>query len=647
MKKSLLILALASLIMVDGNAQTDSIRTRFTIIGDLATGRNFHAANFRLVRQGFPSCCATFTSGGGLGLSLGAAIGYDLGLKINDEPLMLGARLSMNDLSGTLTQEEFISYVITGSTVQQGKALHTVTASYAMLGVEPFLSARPLSSIPLRLRVGTMIGMSVGASFSQREELVAPTDPNLKYENGQRVRNVYEGDLPDVTTQFLGNVALSWPVTTTSGLEVSPELSVALPLTNLTSALQWTITPVRIGVSVRYGVQKSAPAPPPPPPPPAPTSRIPVISSRIELAPSMNSVASKDGDVANSTIVVPMIQKRIRRNIVDVPAVLFFEPNSTTPLAGRNDAERLQQKTIEAIRERMNGDPSLRLTVIGSAAADEDPVLARERFAWAVRSLGIDVSRISMKKETPALPEEPALLEEQRNVTFLINGRSEVLTATEVITEQTRFTGYVPFAHVVTCDTACEQQVSAKLRGNPVKIIGTGPALKAVIEPSMLDDIPELLAITSAVSVGNREDSSFVETSDNLGQLIIAGVRDSVVTVNKVAFTDSQEGDVLTLCYFDFNSSAPRSVSDRDLEAVRSAFRAGVAVSLVASTDNLGTEESNRNLAKKRAATVAELLGVDAQKISVVTKVTTNADNATPMSRISNRSVRAVLPRQR
>ena len=649
MKKIIILLALVSSITATCFAQADTTRTRFTIIGDLATGQNIHAANFRLVRPGFPSCCATFTSGGGLGLSLGAAIGYDLGLAINDEPLMLGARLSINDLSGILTQEEFISYVITGSTVQQGKSLHTVTASYAMLGVEPLLSARPLSSIPLRMRVGTMIGIPVGASFSQREELVAPTDPNLKYENGQRIRNVYEGDLPDVTTQFLASVALSWPVTTTSGMEVSPELSVALPLTDLTSGLQWTITPLRVGVSVRYGVQKSAtPPPPPPPPPPVPPKRKPTISSRIELERSLTSVVKDGNDVENTVIVVPMIQKRIRKNVVDVPAVLFFEPNSTSPLVGRNDAERLQQGTIEAIRDRMNSDSSLRLTVIGSAAADEDPVMARERFAWAVRRLGVDVSRVSMKKETPPAPEEPELLEEQRNVTFLINDRSEVLTATESMTEQTYVTGYVPFAHVVTCDSACEQRVSATLGGNPVQVAGTGPALRAVIEPPMLADKAEMLTITSTVSIGDREDSaSYIEKSDALGTLIIAGVRDSTVTVNKVAFAEGQDGDVLTLCYFDFNSSVPRTVSDRDVDAVRAAIRAGVPVSLVASTDNLGTEESNRNLARKRAAAVVDLLGVDAQKISVVTKVTTNGDNATPMSRISNRSVRAVLSRQR
>ncbi|MBU3678045.1 MAG: hypothetical protein FGM32_00370 [Candidatus Kapabacteria bacterium] len=611
-------------------AQPDTALSRFNIGGDLSVGPNLHASNFSVVKQGVPSCCATFTSGVGLGLSIGATVAYDLDADLNAEPLRLGARLSWNSLSGDLSEEEFISHVITGSTVQKGMALHTVAASYSLLGIEPFLSARPIPSIPLRMRVGTMIGLPVGASFSQREELVSPTDPNLKYSNGERVRNAYEGDLPDVTTQFLASVALSWPITTTSGLEVSPELSVALPLTNLTSSLQWTITPVRAGVSVRYGIPKSVPAPPPPPPLPAPpAARIPMISSKIEFASSAD------------TIVVPMVQKRIRKNVVDVPAVLFFEPNSTIPLAGRNDAERLQQRTIEAIRDRMDSDPSLRLTVIGSAAADEDPVMARERFAWAVRRLGIDVSRISMKKETPPAPEEPQLLEEQRNVTFLINGRSEVLTATESITEQTNVTGYVPFAHVVTCDTTCEQQISATVRGKPVQVAGTGPALKVVIEPSMLADGAELLNIRSTVSVGDRQ------VSDVQERFVIAGVRDSTVTIGKVAFTDIQDGDVRTLCYFDFNSSVPRTVSDRDVDAVRAAILAGSAVSFVASTDNLGTEESNRNLAKKRAAAVAELLGVDAQKISIVTKITSGADNATPMSRISNRSVRAVLPRQR
>lgn len=208
-------------------AQTDTSRTRFGLQADVSAGVNLHSADFRVVDPRFPSCCATFEGGSGFGYSLGAAFTADLDARLNEQPIRLGTRLSWTDLSGSLVEDEFISFVIAGSNAFEGIAQHTVTASYSMLGIEPFVSVSPLSSLPLRLRLGAQVGIPMSPTFSQREELVEPNESNVTFLEGSRVRNVYEGELPNTSTQMLATIALSWPVTTTSGLEISPELTYA------------------------------------------------------------------------------------------------------------------------------------------------------------------------------------------------------------------------------------------------------------------------------------------------------------------------------------------------------------------------------------------------------------------------------------
>jgi hypothetical protein len=248
----------------------DASLTRYGIQADVSAGLNRHTANFRLLNPPFPSCCVTFTNGSGIGYSLGAAITADLDARLNDQPVRLGTRLSWTDLSGSLVENEFFTYVIVGSNSFDGISRHTVSASYGMIGIEPFISASPLPSMPARLRLGALIGIPVAPTFAQREEFVEPTAPDVTFLDGSRVRNVYEGELPNTSTQVMAVVALSWPITTASGMEIAPELTYAHNLTTFTSSLTWSASALRLGASVRYAIPK-----PPGAPAPAPTTTAP------------------------------------------------------------------------------------------------------------------------------------------------------------------------------------------------------------------------------------------------------------------------------------------------------------------------------------------------------------------------------------
>ena len=611
------------------SAQAVAQETRWHLFGDASIGINLHSAQFQRVNPQVPSCCANFTSGNGFGLTLGAALGYDLTATLHDAPLRVGARLSWSDLSGTLSNDEFFTNVISGSSVSQGIARHTVAASYSILGVEPTISANVIPDLPLRIRVGALLGLPMWSYYTQREQLVAPTDASITYSNGQRERNVYEGDLPSPATQVYGTVALSYPIGNTSNLEINSELSYALALTNLTASLQWNVAPIRLGVVVRYNVpppDSEPPAPPPPPPVEPVPVRVPMVLSRLEMPTPAD------------TLVLPMIRQRITRTSFEAPAVMFFEKNTTIPLQGLSERDAMQQRTLEAVREVLARDPKARLTIIGSSAADEPTSLARERFAWAVRSLGVDITRIAMKTENPVQPEDSILMDEQRCVTFLVNDRAPILKATDSIVETQKIASKVAFAHVLTCDTICESTVGAMINGKPLAVQGTGPALYVVIEPT------ELLEPSAELVVRSRASVDTVVSTDVASRTLVAGSEET--TIIQRALTTHSAGQIYTLSYFEFNSSTPRATSPQDLAEVQSALQRGQSVTLIASTDNIGTEESNRMLAQRRAQSVIKLLGVSPDRVSIEVVVTDNASNASPMGRVANRSVRAVVRSQ-
>lgn len=329
-----------------------------------------------------------------------------------------------------------------------------------------------------------------------------------------------------------------------------------------------------------------------------------------------------------------MVRVREVRRQCFAPSVMFFERNSTAPLTGSSERARLQQRVIDAVRNTMAADLTLRLTIIGSAAADEPFVLARERYAWAIRNLGVDLARISVKTENPPQPEELALLDEQRSVAFLLNDRPAVILATESATFATRMPASVSFAHIVTCDTTCRESVTATLDGKPLAVEGKGPAYRVTIDTSMIGENGAVLEIRSSVNAGE------VASQDAQVRTLLASTEEK--TVDVLTLDDRQGQDVQTLSFFDFNSSTPKMIDQIGLETVRRALRSGASVTLIASTDNIGTEESNRQLAQKRAQAVMALFG-RSDRVTIRIDVTSDDANVSPMDRVFNRSVRALI----
>jgi hypothetical protein len=76
---------------------------------------------------------------------------------------------------------------------------------------------------------------------------------------------------------------------------------------------------------------------------------------------------------------------------------------------------------------------------------------------------------------------------------------------------------------------------------------------------------------------------------------------------------------------------------------VKEALATGKRVTLIASCDELGDATYNDALMERRARNAVRLLGTRATDVTIARQPSSDGSNTTPMQRIANRSVRAVI----
>ena len=113
----------------------------------------------------------------------------------------------------------------------------------------------------------------------------------------------------------------------------------------------------------------------------------------------------------------------------------------------------------------------------------------------------------------------------------------------------------------------------------------------------------------------------------------------------RISTAHVQEIEDRTIIYFSYNSTSRlnnESVESYLDQVAARVIKSGESILLTGHTDNIGSDETNNALAKKRADTVKQYLisrGVSAGKIKVISKGKTEpiADNATEEGRAKNR----------
>ncbi len=243
--KSIIILVCFG-ISISSYSQTESTSlSSLTQIGGFAfASSNMHSADFKTL-PGVFGCSPGYTSGSGFGFSFGGI--YQIPINSN---LSLQVRGAFSSLGSTMTREETIGNARSNNVAVPAISKHTLESSLSVIEIQPLLYFQPIQNA-LNVSFGLNTGFIVGSNYTQKEELITPS--NALYENGLKQRNITTGAIPNTSALQLGAlVGLGYDVLVGKSIFITPEVQYGLQLTNVVSDTGWKANSLRFGVSVRH-----------------------------------------------------------------------------------------------------------------------------------------------------------------------------------------------------------------------------------------------------------------------------------------------------------------------------------------------------------------------------------------------------------
>lgn len=207
--------------------------------------RNVYSADQISGLPTVPSCCPSYSSGGGFGAVLGWTGGLPLGGNWG-----LNLRVAYNSYGGSLRTEELETVDANHERVL-ATFEHTIEALVRGVSVEPQVSYKIYPR--LFASAGFRGDLLIEKWFYQREFLASPE--GITYENGKRTRMEFEGDIPQANS-LLGAITAGLrydlPLTRRGDIILSPELSAWYGLSDVVKDLPWGIHGMRVGVSLQF-----------------------------------------------------------------------------------------------------------------------------------------------------------------------------------------------------------------------------------------------------------------------------------------------------------------------------------------------------------------------------------------------------------
>lgn len=633
-------------------------RPRYGLYGDLNI--NLHTAEFRAL-PGYPNCCQLFESGTGLGFAVGFL--YEL-------PFSSGFSASLRagySLDGaTLSAKEGTTVIIDGAGTP-ATFEHLLSSSISSIGLEPLIGIELFGGVTFH--TGLRAALVLQKSFDQKEQLLEPVDRGT-FENDQRTRNVYAGDIPNAhgfmaSWQF--GLSRDLPLNREGTLLLSPEIFFSLGLTPVMKDSTWRINALRIGTSIKY-----SPKPDPviaviaaPPPPPVTTAVLPLLSATV-------SAVGVESDGHEVPLVRLRVEEFISVSMRPLLNYLFFDEGSSA-LASRYsvlsaaDANSFRVENLHdvptlptyynllnIIGRRLNEHPSSTVTLVGcnSDLGEEQGNLdLSRRRAETVRNYLRDVWIIPearIRIDARNLPAKPSNSAEEDGV--VENRRVEIYSDTwevvePVVTDDTLRRANPPiirFRPAVTSEAGVAQwRLIAQQNGVLLKEISGSGALpqnlewQADREGGTIPHAPNPIEYSLEV-----RDVAGQQRSTPLGTLPVEQVTIQKKRSERIA---DREIDRYSLILFDFDKSDFTDANQRIADFIKGRIRLDATVTIEGSTDRTGELDHNLRLSEARARTTAKALGVVGEGVRGLGEQPDLHDNDLPEGRFYSRTVNIVV----
>ncbi len=563
---------------------------------------------------GVPSCCSSY--GGswnltwGVGLLGERSIGY-----IQQLPALVQLRIGLHNYSGHLEREEFIGNVIVGDQVYRGVSRYQLDASLWALTLEPLLRVHLPTHQAIGFDFGTRLDWIVRAQYQQQEQLISPSSGAI-FETGTTVRNQSSGAIPTHATIGAAlQAGISYSLAIDSLWTLRPELRGQFALTPVAD-VPWRVHRLLAGVTLVRSFAAPAKPPLPPEPPPEPPPQ-PPLALRVEA--HLLGVQRQREDTAT----VELRARRMLRRTMLMPVVFFAAGSAILDSTARNHLCRIA---------RVAQQRHLVLGIAPSTAPDESDSIKRARFE-SVRSIleseGAHFSAIPQSPPTPPNTPATAIADELRSVWIVASEPLIEETATTLITSEPSV-ALVLHAHVssavgtVQLQCLLEQDGARQqfeLRPNAEESFQLSPA-------ALLNG--KSTHYTVAVTARDQRQEP---TEQRLQGVIVP-----VLRVQDTLWQSDRNG-LLMLARCNFDAATIADMDSAVAQMVMRALADGRRVTLIGSTDSLGSQSHNRLLARRRAEAALAALKIPASAVTVTESIGQWQSNGTLYGRIASRGV--------
>ncbi|MCX7736459.1 MAG: hypothetical protein N2319_07065 [Candidatus Kapabacteria bacterium] len=603
---------------------------------------NFHNSSFTHF-EGYPNCCSEFKSGFGIGYSINTFLTYYPNTKIFDKKWGLNFGLSYDDISGTMSVEDFFANIIVGNEVKKGISEHKLVTDLNLISFAPEMLITPVETFPLEVAVGFRAGFFSKTNFNYNETLISPE--GATFENYSRTRNSNEGKIPNINPLNLAlSLGANYKLLEFSNFKVFTSLRFYYGLTNVVKNLDWKINNLQLGLNIAYKIPKAESIPPLP----APMPNYPEPPKAAELDAKLLVFSSglrlNDGD----TIKLDVLKEITTQSFPLLP-IIFFEKNSATipeiiiKPPHLNKQYSLNKEILSGIVEILKNSPNSKITIIASSTSGENENIARKRFDEVANYLeqsGIDKKRIDFveKRIEPQKNNSKENEDENYFVQFQLNSNQK-----PNITERNEKINLVQDLELEIKTESSDPKFLKEITG------------KVCLNDIMLDNFYSdtyKFKLNEAGKFAIANGGNFklhinAIYNDISGNAKVSNVNLILKPINNISYKAISIFDAnsngkyseFILGYFNFNESEFSYIDETVKETVLENFGKGKKIEILPYTDNIGTPEYNKSLAGKRADAALRLLKIDRNKAILNITGDYPFNNDKPHERIYNRSV--------
>lgn len=211
----------------------------------------FHSAYFKKL-PGVPNCCPRFERGDGNGFRISILGEYNL-----SAPFFVGARLFYQNFNGSLDKVEPTTLIYQGVPLE-GAFEHKIISKFSNIGIEPYISFNPISS--LYLNIGVNLRYSFSTWFEQAETIIKPEDIGTFLDsNGNdthnRIRNQFSGAIPEASRihkSIVATISYELPLNKRATYLLAPFVSYSYGLNELVRETSWKANFLFAGLGIKY-----------------------------------------------------------------------------------------------------------------------------------------------------------------------------------------------------------------------------------------------------------------------------------------------------------------------------------------------------------------------------------------------------------